>query len=129
MDIVPILGHSALPIAPGITFFDGWSPHREYLAALINGTVAGLVCFTSTSLWVPDALGLAYVSVATEHRRSGVSTALVKAFIALALSRSKAVYVTQYEPDGRTYLRPLLKRVAAAASVKLVEYDDLAGIR
>lgn len=108
-------------------FFDGWRPGRKYIAATDpanHDEVVGLVCFKDTTAYVPDFLGLVYLSVAREHRNKGIATALAQALLAHAKAKGKGVFVSAYEPDGRRYLRKVLRRVSRSQKVPLLEFGE-----
>lgn len=108
-------------------FFEGWRPAYKYLAAADpanHDEVVGLICFKDTTAYVPDFLGLTYLTVARAHRNKGVATALAQALFARAKAMRKGVFVSAYEPDGRRYLRKVLRRTSRSLKVPLLEFGE-----
>jgi predicted N-acetyltransferase YhbS len=124
MEIVKV----ALPTSLGISghiphFYGEWRSDRHYLAAVEDGLVVGLVCFTWQSARVDNSFGLAYASVSNAWRNKGIAKALMHEFFALAARLNRGIYVTAYEPDGQRYLRKVLLQAAQTHKVPIVEYD------
>lgn len=108
-------------------FFEGWRCCRKYLAATDpanHDEVIGLICFKDTTAYVPGYLSLAYVSVAREHRNKGIATALARALFTHAKVKGKGVFVSAYEPDGRRYLRKVLRRTSRSLRVPMLEFGE-----
>jgi GNAT superfamily N-acetyltransferase len=109
--------------APIPYFQDGWNPHRRYFAAVEDGKILGLVCFNEQSAWLENAFGMGYTSVAEGYRNRGIASALTEALFAFAADQQRGVYVSQYEPDGKLYLRKLVLRAAEKYQVRILERD------
>lgn len=111
----------AMPFVCKMPFFTHWRTDRQYLAAVVRNEVVGLICFTPESLWAPGHLGMAYTAVAATHRGQGIASKLVRKLLGLAKSQGKGVFVSNYEPDGKHYLRKVILRQAQALEVDVVE--------
>jgi GNAT superfamily N-acetyltransferase len=95
--------------------------YRSYLLCEINGEVAGMVVFVENTQWMENAFGLGAVTVSPRFKNQGVGTFLVDAFFHLALLHGKQVRSTPYEPEGKLYLRSVMRRAAAKYDVNLQE--------
>ncbi len=85
---------------------------RTYLASFCEGKVVGLVGIAETSRRVPRALGVAFISTHPDFRRQGVARELVEALFQFARLHGVGVATTPYGPEGRKWLRPLLRDAA-----------------
>ena len=96
-----------------IPFFDiEMVSHRSYLAAIESGCVVGLVSFVESSMRVPGALGVGFVSTHSGHRGCGVARRMLEALYELAAHENKPIAMSAYEPDGERWLRPLLAKLS-----------------
>ena len=105
------------PVEP-LCFFDGWNDCRRYLAAVHQGRVVGLVCYTDHREGI---LVLSYLDVAQDWQAKGVATRLAQAFLDEAKRRAVTVGVTPYSEQGTQHLKPVLRRMADAKRVALFE--------
>lgn len=87
--------------------------HGGLLVALAGPHIVGAVGLVMDSHRIPGALGIGFVSAHSDHRRKGVSKALVTALFELARQRNQAIANTAYEPDGERWLKPVMRRTAA----------------
>jgi len=97
---IPFLAYD--PRAPG-----------SFLVALAGPHIVGAVGLVMDSHRIPGALGVGFVSTHSDHRKQGVSKALVTALFELARQRNQALANTAYEPDGERWLKPVMRRTAA----------------
>lgn len=86
--------------------------HRTYIAALDGRQVLGLACVTESSMRIPGALGVSFVSTHPQHRHQGVATRLVQGLFDFARNEAKGIANTAYEPDGERWLRHVFARQA-----------------
>ena len=106
-----------LPVEP-LSLFNGWNGFRRYVAAVHQGRVVGLVCYTDHR---EGAMVLSYLDVARNWQSKGVASRLAQALIKEAGRRNTAIGVTSYTKQGELRLKPVLHRAAQSAGVALLE--------
>ncbi len=92
------------------SFFDpSMVSHRTYIAVFEDATIVGLVALNESSLRMPGALGVGFIQTHEGHRNRGVAKCLVEGLFAYAASCGKPIANTEYEPDGKRWLEPLMR--------------------
>lgn len=96
-----------------LVFFDRHlAEHRSFIVALDAGQVVGMVSLKEESMRVPGAMAITFVSVRADRRKQGIGRQLVKALFDFAEAEGRTLANTQYEDDGRRFLKPLLEAAA-----------------
>ena len=106
-----------------------WKPEREYLVAIDNDlNIIGVPCYNPESLYRFSnklCIGVGYISVAKEFKGHGIGKALVKALVEIAKRDNKDLRFNAYEPEGRKYLRHVVRRTAKTTDVNIYEESSL----
>ena len=108
-----------------------WRPDREYLVAVDDeNRVLGVMCFVRDSLIGRQVssgkacIGFAYLSVASFRKGKGIGKALATELFKEADRLKRGVRVTEYEPEGELYLKPVIKRLASEHNYSVYEAFD-----
>lgn len=120
---IQISAYNREGIPEDIRFFDGeLPPDRKALVAKSGDRIVGVLSFVDVSFAYPDFVGVAVVSVSPEYKNQGVATRLVSEIFDRAMFENYyGVRFSHYEPEGEKYLKPVVRKIAKARNLRLIE--------
>ena len=107
---------------PELQFFKFFSRNapRSYLVALKENKIVGIICYNESSSIDPSCYGIGYVEVIEKNQ--GVASRLCQVFFDKAKSNNKGIRTGSFEPEGRLFLKKVLKRLSIEKNVRLLEF-------
>lgn len=107
-----------------------WRNDREYLVAVDdNQNVVGVMCFVRDSVVGRQlsagkmCIGFAYLSISSFHKNRGIGKALARRLFDEAVQMKRGIRITDYEPEGEQYLKPVLRKMAVEHPYSVYEYN------
>lgn len=107
-----------------------WRNDREYLVAVDeHQNVVGVMCFVRDSVIGRQlsagklCIGFAYLSVSTFHKQRGIGKALARRLFDESIKMKRGIRITDYEPEGELYLKPVLREMAVEHPYSVYEYS------
>lgn len=91
---------------------------RQYVLALDNNSIVGVLSFVEHSMWMPNGIGIGKIQVHRNYRNQGICTGLVHILFEFANTYWDGIVVSPYEPDGEKWLKHIIARYSK-------QYPDL----